>query len=261
MSAAIDLDDDENLCPLLRRVGAQLENVTAIQISRLTLDEEGREVKAAWVSTVPGEATLEDVARAHGGGTYRAQGTNGGRFIKSCNDVFEIEGPPRTRGGTASAAPVQETSSGLVSVTGLDPMAQSILALCQQHTAAIREDAQRYAEALHAIVMEAVKRPEPAAPASSERFLLAQVERMSAELAAQRTSAGRESSDALKLQLAKLRLEKGDGPAAVLAAKLADNADGILGLLAQWVAKNQGIDLTPATAADVARAALPTSGT
>ncbi len=262
MSAAGHLDDEPDICPLLHGPGTLLESVTAIQITRLTLDDDGHEVRAAWCSTVPPESTQADIARAHGGGTYRAQGMLTGRFVKGAFATFEIEGEPRKRGDAANT-PVLETATGLAMVKGLDSVSQAVLTLCQQHTAAIREDAHRYADSLTSLVAEFVKRPEPAPAPSNEKFLLGQLDRLAREADAARGGATGTSERNLKLEVKKLELEKGDGPAAKLLDRLADLVDPAANLLAGIIAKSQGLDMAGGAAAasgPATRAALPDVG-
>ena len=231
----------EDCCPLLGENNVPLAGVVDLKIYRVERDDDGRDTGLAWVVSLPPTATIEDLAHECGGGTYDVRPFNkrylaGGLRIK-------IEGKSRGMRGMHGGIPVSETASGLAMVAGLDPAAQVIFAIMQQQLAQTREDARYYAESLTVIVREAVKRAEPSLVSPDVALMTAQLERAAISERELRAQLATGAGDALKLQIAKLRLEKGSGAQEILLTKLAESTDGALGLFAQWLAKREGLDV------------------
>ena len=260
MSVAADMDEEEEdfVCPLLEEVGIMVSAISALKIFRVEKDEDGKELPVGFQCSLPPTSTIDDLADACGGGTYdiRAFGQNR-RWIKTGVRV-KIEGDRRGAKKKAAADPVVETATGLASIRDLDTVSQAVLVLCQQHTAAIREDAHRYADSLTALVAEFVKKAEPPAPPSNEKFLLAQLDRLAKENDAARASGKATSVESLKLDVKKMELDAATGTTTKLIEKLTDLLDPVANLAIGYMVNKHGLALptTAGPAADAARAAL-----
>lgn len=222
-----DDDTDGKIIPL--------RLIRSIECWRLTVDEDGRPKPRTFKCALPSHTRLEQLHMLVGEGTFefRVRQFNGAFGGGRVLTVEKPSGAHVRAARDGGAGPIFETPAGLAAVLGLDPHVQLMLAVLQQHTTQIREDAHAHSAALVEIVRAVVARPEAHAVSPDIQILSAMIERITGENRQKDKLLESEREHNVRLAIERERAKHKDAsPLTTFANKLSDQMDLVAGVVA-----------------------------